>query len=127
MVAHFRFPAGSSFVCKSPAAHGPAKRVKPGFPNPKAGVCHVPQRQLKPYFAGIIVCMKKTLNIDDDLFARAKISCGATTDTETVRLGLESLVRHAANERLRALRGTEPRARDVPRRREKTTPKRRIA
>jgi hypothetical protein len=29
--------------------------------------------------------MKKTLNIDDKLFAEAKAACGAATDTETVR------------------------------------------
>jgi Arc/MetJ family transcription regulator len=62
--------------------------------------------------------VKKTFNIDDNLFREARAACGATTDTETVRLGLEALVRHAAYERLRALRGAEPRARDVPRRRE---------
>jgi hypothetical protein len=67
---------------------------------------------------GIIVRMKKTLNIDQQLFEQAKAACGATTDTETVRLGLESLVRHAAYQRLRALIGSEPDAQDVPRRRE---------
>jgi len=71
--------------------------------------------------------MKKTFNIDDKLFKEARVSCGATTDTETVRLGLEALVRHAAYERLRALRGAEPRARDVARRRERPAPKRRMA
>jgi len=71
--------------------------------------------------------MKKTLNIDDDLFKQAKAACGAATDTETVRLGLEALVRRAAYERLRTLRGTEPHAGDVPRRREKVTAKRRVA
>ncbi len=63
--------------------------------------------------------MKKTLNIDNQLFQEAKAACGAATDTETVRLGLQALVRHAAYERLRALRGSEPHAQDVPRRREK--------
>jgi len=62
--------------------------------------------------------MKKTLHIDDRLLRDAKQACGAETDTETVRRGLEALVRHAAYERLRALRGAEPHARDVPRRRE---------
>lgn len=71
--------------------------------------------------------MKKTLNVDDRLFREAKVACGATTDTQTVRLGLEALVRHAAYERLRALRGAEPHARDVPRRREGPSPKRRVA
>ena len=71
--------------------------------------------------------MKKTFNIDEELFKEAKAACGAATDTATIRLGLEALVRHAAYERLRALLGTEPRARDVPRRRERPSPKRRIA
>ena len=47
--------------------------------------------------------MKKTLNVDGKLFQGAEVACGATTDTETVRLGLEALARHAAYERLRAL------------------------
>lgn len=68
--------------------------------------------------------MKKTFNIDDKLFTEAKAACGASTDTETVRLGLEALVRHAAYQRLRALLGTESEARDVPRRRENPSPKR---
>jgi Arc/MetJ family transcription regulator len=71
--------------------------------------------------------MKKTFNVDDKLFTEAKAACGATTDTETVRLGLDALVRHAAYERLRALRGAEPRALDVPRRRERPSLKRRAA
>ena len=61
--------------------------------------------------------MKKTLHIDETLLAAAKTSCKALTDTETVRLGLEALVRRAAYERLRALRGAEKGARDTPRRR----------
>lgn len=62
--------------------------------------------------------MKKTLNIDEELFNSAKAVSGALTDTETVRLGLEALVRRAAYERLRRLQGSEPEAEDVPRRRE---------
>jgi Arc/MetJ family transcription regulator len=71
--------------------------------------------------------MKKTLNIDDKLLRDARAAAGASTDTETVRLGLEALVRHAAYERLRALRGSEPKAQDVSRRRERTPGKRRAA
>ena len=71
--------------------------------------------------------MKKTFNVDDKLLQEAKAACGATTDTGTVRLGLESLVRHAAYERLRSLLGSEPHAQDVPRRREKPSAKRRVA
>jgi hypothetical protein len=61
--------------------------------------------------------MKKTLHIDEALLREARAASGASTDTETVRLGLEALARQGAYERLRALRGTEPRASDVPRRR----------
>jgi hypothetical protein len=74
-----------------------------------------------------MVHMKKTLNIDEKLFEEAKAACGATTDTETVRLGLEALVRHAAYQRLRAFAGTEPDAQDVPRRREPPATKRQTA
>jgi len=70
--------------------------------------------------------VKKTFNIDDRLFREAKAACGAATDTETVRLGLQALVRHAAYQRLRDLLGTEPHAQDVPRRREKPGPKRKV-
>jgi Arc/MetJ family transcription regulator len=70
--------------------------------------------------------MKKTLHIDEHLLQEARIACRAETDTETVRLGLEALVRHAAYERLKALRGTEPSAKDVPRRRERAS-KRKVA
>ena len=75
---------------------------------------------------GIIVWMKKTANIDEDLLAEAKAACGAATDTETLRLGLEALVRQAAYQRLRALRGSEPDARDVPRHRESPPAKRTV-
>ena len=71
--------------------------------------------------------MKKTLHIDEKLLAEARRLSAAATDTETVRLGLQALVRHAAYERLRALRGTEPSVRDVPRRRQKPTRKRSAA
>ena len=62
--------------------------------------------------------MKKTFNVDDKLLKEARKACGASTDTETIRLGLEALVRHDAYQRTRAILGTEPDAQDVPRRRE---------
>jgi Arc/MetJ family transcription regulator len=63
--------------------------------------------------------MKKTLNVDDKLLKEARQACGASTNTETVRLGLEALVRHAAYQRLSMMGGSEPDAEDVPRRRER--------
>lgn len=68
---------------------------------------------------GKIICMKKTFNVDATLLKEARAACAAATDTETLRLGLEALVRRAAYERLQALRGSEPDARDVSRRRER--------
>jgi Arc/MetJ family transcription regulator len=74
-----------------------------------------------PYIYGTMGCMKKTLHIDEDLLRDAKSACGARTDTDTVRRGLEALVRHKAYERLRALRGSEPHARQPRRRRERAS------
>lgn len=71
--------------------------------------------------------MKKTFNVDEKLFREAKAACGAQTETETVRLGLEALIRHAAYQRLRTLLGTEPGAQDVPRRKEKASSKPKLA
>ena len=82
---------------------------------------------LEPYEYGRIICMKKTLNIDEKLLRDARAAAGASTDTEAVRLGLEALVRHAAYERLRSLKGSEPKAQDVSRRRERVPSKRRAA
>ena len=67
--------------------------------------------------------MKKTLHIDERLLREARAASKAGSDTETVRLGLHALVREGAYARLRALRGAEPHAADVPRRREPTAPK----
>jgi len=90
-----------------------------------------PQSRLRwlflPYTCGMIIRMKKTLHIDEKLLREAKLASGATTDTDTVRLGLEALVRHAAYERLRTLRGSEPKAKDIPRRREPAARKRHAA
>jgi hypothetical protein len=71
--------------------------------------------------------MKKTLHIDENVLREAKEACGASTDTETVRLGLEALIRHEAYQRLRKLRGTEKRVADVPRRRAEAHTKRTVA
>jgi Bacterial antitoxin of type II TA system, VapB len=71
--------------------------------------------------------MKKTFHVDEKLLKDAKAACGATTDTETIRQGLQALVRHSAYQRMKRFRGTEPDAQDVPRRHEKPSSKRRAA
>jgi len=78
-----------------------------------------------PSWYGSLGQMKKTLHIDDRLLAEARAVCAARTDTDTVRLGLEALIRRAAYLRLAKLAGTDPEARDVPRRRERATTRRR--
>jgi len=62
--------------------------------------------------------VKKTFHTDAKLLKEARAAVGVGTDTETIRLGLEALVRHAAYQRLREFLGTEPNSKDVPRRRE---------
>lgn len=76
-------------------------------------------RLVLPYRYGRMICMKKTLHIDDALLRDARSASRAKTDTDTVRLGLKALIRQAAYQRLRALRGTESGAGEVPRRRER--------
>jgi Arc/MetJ family transcription regulator len=71
--------------------------------------------------------MKRTLNIDDKLLKEAMAASGAKTLTDAVKAGLEELVRRAAYQRLAAMMGSEPGARDVPRRREAPARKRRAA
>lgn len=71
--------------------------------------------------------VKRTINIDAKLLKDAKAACGALTDVEVVHQGLQALVRHAAYQRLRTFIGSEPNAKDVPRRREPATRKRRTA
>ena len=62
--------------------------------------------------------MKKTVHIDAELLREARRACGASTDTETIRRGLQALVRSAAYQRIKTFRGSEPEVADVPRRRE---------
>ncbi len=71
--------------------------------------------------------MKKTLHIDAELLRQARAASGAKSDTDAVRLGLEALVRQGAYDRLRALRGNEPRAADTRRRREAADAKHSVA
>jgi Arc/MetJ family transcription regulator len=71
--------------------------------------------------------MKKTLHLDDALLADARAACGASTDTETIRLALQGLVRDAAYERLRALLGSEKDVKDAPARGKRPSTRRRAA
>jgi Arc/MetJ family transcription regulator len=62
--------------------------------------------------------MRTTLNIEDDLLAKAAQLTGVKEKTALVRLGLEALIARESAKRLAALGGSEPNLRPIPRRRE---------
>ena len=66
----------------------------------------------------IIVCMRTTLNLDDELLDAALAATGEQEKTKVIHLGLEALLRQKAAERLAALGGAAPKASAAPRRRE---------
>lgn len=61
--------------------------------------------------------MEKPLFVDCELLAAARAACGVESLEETIVLGLRALLRKQAYERLAALRGSEPNAELIPRRR----------
>jgi hypothetical protein len=69
--------------------------------------------------------MPKTVRVDDELLRQARAASGSRTDADTVRQGLEALIRHAAYVRLQSLCGSERDALEAPRRRSKPSPRRR--
>ncbi len=65
----------------------------------------------------ILVCMRTTLNIDDELLAEAQKVTGEKEKTALVRLGLRALIEREASRRLARLGATMPRLKLAPRRR----------
>ena len=61
--------------------------------------------------------MRTTLNIDDELLARAAELTGIKEKTSLVKLGLEALIARESAKRLAALGGTEKNLEMIPRRR----------
>ncbi len=61
--------------------------------------------------------MRTTLNIDDEILAKASILTGIKEKTSLVRLGLEALIARESSKRLAMLGGTEKELRSIPRRR----------
>ena len=60
--------------------------------------------------------MRTTLIIDDDLLERARAATNIQEKTALVRAGLQAVIAREAGKRLVALRGTQPKLIDVPRR-----------
>ena len=52
--------------------------------------------------------MRTTLNLDDDLLARAQAMSAITEKTDLVREGLRALIERESAKRLARLGGTEP-------------------
>lgn len=61
--------------------------------------------------------MKTTLNIDDDLLARAQELTGITEKTAVVRTGLEALIARESARRLAKLGGSDPSLQNIRRKR----------
>jgi Arc/MetJ family transcription regulator len=61
--------------------------------------------------------MRTTLDLDEELVARALRETGARSKTEVIERGLRALLEREARKRLKALYGTGPRLRPVRRRR----------
>jgi Arc/MetJ family transcription regulator len=61
--------------------------------------------------------MRTTLNIEDDLIAKASKMTGIKEKTRLVKLGLESLIARESGKRLAKLGGTEKQLKPIPRRR----------
>lgn len=66
---------------------------------------------------GIFMCMRTTLNINDELLERASRLTGVKEKTSLVHLGLEALIAIESARRLARLGGSEKKLRPVPRRR----------
>ena len=65
---------------------------------------------------GMLMHMRTTLNIDDELLGRASKLTGVKEKTALVRLGLEALISLASARRLARLGGTEKQLRRTKRR-----------
>ena len=61
--------------------------------------------------------MRTTLNIEDELMAKASRLTGITEKTSLVRLGLEALIARESGRRLAKLGGTERKLAPIRRRR----------
>lgn len=68
----------------------------------------------------ILICMRSTLNIDEEILRKAAALTGEKEKTALVRMGLEALIARESARRLARLGGTEPLLSSVRRRRPRT-------
>ena len=68
------------------------------------------------YYLCIFICMRTTLNIDDQILSKAAKLTGISEKTALVRLGLEALIAQESAKRLASLGGSEKDLKNIPRR-----------
>ena len=73
------------------------------------------------YITAILMHMRTTLILDDDLLERARSLTGLKEKTAMVHAGLEALIARESARRLAALGGSERELRRAPRRRPRQT------
>lgn len=66
---------------------------------------------------GILIHMRTTIIIKDDMLSQAAALTGVKEKTALVHMGLEALIARASAARLAKLGGTERELRSIPRRR----------
>lgn len=69
------------------------------------------------YLSRILICMRTTLIIKDDILSKASALTGVKEKTALVHLGLEALIARESAARLARLGGTDKRVTSIPRRR----------
>ena len=81
------------------------------------GALRVPPHLVHMYDSYILVHMKTTMNIDDELLDRARRLSDIREKTALVHAGLEALIARESARRLARLGGSEPRLKPTRRRR----------
>ena len=81
-----------------------------------AGVISCEIDLTQSYHLCILIRMRTTLNIDDQILEKASKLTGISEKTALVRLGLESLIAKESAKRLALLGGSEKDIKQIPRR-----------
>ncbi len=71
--------------------------------------------------AYVVIPMRTTINLDDDLLKQAQQISGISERTGLIHEGLRALIERESARRLARLGGSEPQLQQVPRRRTRST------
>src|SRR6185436_19335692 len=99
-------------------SNGSAQGARPSHP---AGSCRALSARLsaltRMHKKCILICMRTTLNLNDELINKAANLTGVREKTALIHLGLEALIARESARRLAQLGGSQKRLRPIPRRR----------